>query len=315
MMNEVGGTLLPGSLPGGCPPDPHWKFPLLVAVLLHVAVAAMAMLAPALSPRRAVLPEIHTVNLFSAIEASQPAPAVKPAAPARKEPASVPPAPNEVRTMESTPVKKEVAPSQAAAKEPPVSERPIRSKTPSDEAKLRDLRAKMTAQDAREKQKAAEREIEKALADIRNLHKNEVTAPPIQPSPPPPVPTTRPTATGGVEGSQTAAAGSSAGGGQGVIVEKIMRRYLADLHMRIQQHWKLPDLQSWDNSLEARFVIKVRRDGIVTESFFEKRSQNFHFDQFVEKAIRDASPLPPFPSGLDEERLEIGLRFRPGEVF
>jgi colicin import membrane protein len=312
MMNEVGGTLLPGSMPGGCPPDQHWKIPLLVAVLLHVAVAAMAIIAPSLSPRRAMLPEIHTVNLFSAVEASQPAPAAKPAA---KPAAPAPPAPSAIRTMDPTPVKKEVVPQPTAAKEPPISERPIRSKTPSDEAKLRDLRAKMTAQDARDKQQTAEREIEKALTDIRNLHKNEVTAAPAQPSPPPPVTTAKPAdPAGGMESSQPAA-GSAAGGGQGAIVEKILRRYLADLHMRIQQHWKLPDLQKWDNSLEARIVIKVRRDGIVTESFFENRSQNFHFDQFVEKAVRDASPLPPFPAGLEDERLEIGLRFRPGEVL
>jgi colicin import membrane protein len=314
MLKQVGGTILSDSLPGGYPPDQPWKLPLFLAIAIHVAVAVAAITSPSFSLRRAALPEIYTVNLFSATDISSPAPAGKPAEPERMEPAPAPPPPVETRPVEVPPPKMESAATQPAIKEPPISERPIRSKTASDEAMLRELRAKMAAQDALEKQKAAEREIEKALADIRTLHRDEVVTQPVNPSPP--APAARPAAEPGSGGENGQAAGMQAGGSRGsAILDLLKRQYLAEVQMRIQQHWKLPDLQSWDASLEARFAIDIRKDGTVTKGFFEKRSQNYHFDQFVLKAVRDASPLPPFPPGLDEERLELGFRFRPGEIL
>ena len=62
-------------------------------------------------------------------------------------------------------------------------------------------------------------------------------------------------------------------------------------------------------------LITIRKDGIITNSFFEKKSDNIYFNQFVLKAIKEASPLPPFPDRLDKNMLEIGLRFKPGELY
>ncbi|MEJ2270414.1 MAG: energy transducer TonB [Desulfobulbaceae bacterium] len=77
----------------------------------------------------------------------------------------------------------------------------------------------------------------------------------------------------------------------------------------------MPDLQNWDNSLEAVLIIKIRRDGTVTDTFFERKSDNIYFNQFVLKALKDAAPLPPFPDQLQENSFEIGLRFKPGELY
>lgn len=82
----------------------------------------------------------------------------------------------------------------------------------------------------------------------------------------------------------------------------------------MHDHWVLPDLQNWDNALEAVLIIIIRKDGFVTDSFFERKSDNIYFNQFVLKALREASPLPPFPDQLDKNTLEIGLRFKPGEL-
>jgi colicin import membrane protein len=331
------------SLPRGGPPGREWKLPLSLTIGIHLAVLAMILISPHLSQRRPTLPEIYTVNLLSAVEAESPPPAAQPpSTPAVARPPSTPavarppapsspqataipaPPPGEVRTMESERIKKEVPsppPPPPPPKEPPVSERPLRSRTPSDDAKLRDIRRQLAAQEARKAEEAAQREIEKALASIRDLHRDSAPverapapAPAPAPAVAPPAQPPQPAQAGtGPETQRTGTGGTA--GGAGVIVEEMLRHYLAQLHSRIQQHWTLPDLQKWDDSLEALMVIKVRKDGMVIDSFFEIRSENYHFNQFVEKAIRDASPLPPFPPGIREEPLEIGLRFRPGELF
>ena len=94
-----------------------------------------------------------------------------------------------------------------------------------------------------------------------------------------------------------------------------MKQYLATVYQKIHEHWVLPDLQNWDNSLEAVLVIVIQRDGTVAKSYFERKSDNIYFNQFVLKAVKDAAPLPPFPDQLQENTFEIGLRFKPGELL
>ncbi len=98
-------------------------------------------------------------------------------------------------------------------------------------------------------------------------------------------------------------------------VEKATREYLISLHRHVQNHWTLPDLATWDPNLVATVVITIRRDGSIRKSTLENRTENVFFDQFVQTAIRKATPMPPFPEALPQSEMEIGLRFRPGEVF
>jgi outer membrane biosynthesis protein TonB len=108
--------------------------------------------------------------------------------------------------------------------------------------------------------------------------------------------------------------GSGAGGG-GVMVDENLRRYLMAVNSQIQEHWVLPDLQNWKANVEAIVIIRVRRDGAVVETTFKKKSDNVFFNQFVEKTLKLSAPLPPFPIGINQSEMEIGLKFRPGEVF
>jgi colicin import membrane protein len=74
-------------------------------------------------------------------------------------------------------------------------------------------------------------------------------------------------------------------------------------------------MQNWNESLEALMVVIVRSDGAIIQSFFEKKSGNPYFNQFVEKTIKEAAPLPQFPADLKKTKLEIGLRFRPSGLY
>jgi colicin import membrane protein len=116
-------------------------------------------------------------------------------------------------------------------------------------------------------------------------------------------------------GSTTKTGGVSGPKGTGIEPDFYMKQYLSAVYQKIHDHWVLPDLQNWDNALEAVLIIKIRKDGFVTDSFFERKSDNIYFNQFVLKALKEASPLPPFPDQLDKSTLEIGLRFKPGELY
>jgi hypothetical protein len=60
----------------------EWQKPFNISIGLHIIALVLAMLAPTLFERQQNLPEIYTVNLFTATEVSEPEPpAVKAPAP------------------------------------------------------------------------------------------------------------------------------------------------------------------------------------------------------------------------------------------
>ncbi|MDA8166084.1 MAG: TonB family protein [Desulfobacteraceae bacterium] len=325
MARQAGGGIPSDDRYGSSQPDPEWKLALVLAVGLHVAILVLALASPLLF-KRPPLPEIQVVSLFNAVEPGPPGPAAKgrkgpPPPKAEALPKPEPPA-EKIKTIESPPIKKEVEPIPAPpqpkvpAKPRAISERPLPVKTAKDLAKLKEIKHLLAEQEAQEAQKFADRQIKAALAQLKAAYKDQSLAASTSAAAAAPSTSGPATGSGAATGSPTAAGtGAGAGGGQGMIVEEALRRYLAAVHSRIQEHWTLPDLQTWDDSLEAVYVIRIRKDGTISSSEFEKSSKDPHFDQFVEKTIREASPLPPFPPELREEELEVGLRFRPGVIL
>ena len=53
--------------------------------------------------------------------------------------------------------------------------------------------------------------------------------------------------------------------GTGIELDFYMKQYLSAVYQKIHDHWILPDLQNWDNALEAVLVIKISREGTVTD--------------------------------------------------
>jgi hypothetical protein len=101
----------------------EWRKPFNISIGLHVIVMALAMLAPSLFDRQPRLPEIYTVNLFTATEVAEPAarPAAKPAArqlkPETKKPA-----------VSIQPSEPEVAPAVKTSIAKPISLQPLKEK-------------------------------------------------------------------------------------------------------------------------------------------------------------------------------------------
>lgn len=319
--------------------------PLILAVGIHLLAFLPVLLAPHLNLfQRRLPPDIQTVSLFSVADLPTPA-APTPAPPQpRPTPAPIPapaptptPAPSPTPPPEAAPVKAEtpapeplpepilaptpkpvqepiplppdppapiVEPRIIAPKEPvkvavqptqPISTRPLR--TPQDRENLAELRERLRLEsEAREAARQAELTRRQALDAARaSIQAQAAPQPRAETSP---APTPPPPASGGT-----------------ATVDAATREYLSRLHQHIQAHWSLPNLTTWDQQMLATIVVTVRRDGSVRKTEFEKQAENMYFNQLVQKAIRDATPLPTFPPALRQSEMEIGLNFRPGEIF
>lgn len=90
--------------------------------------------------------------------------------------------------------------------------------------------------------------------------------------------------------------------------------YYSEVWKAIQSQWAVPVEILNRDDLEAILVIKIRRDGTITDVRFEKKSGNEIFDSSVWKAVQKANPLPPFPKSYSPPYEEIGIRFRPKDL-
>jgi colicin import membrane protein len=111
----------------------------------------------------------------------------------------------------------------------------------------------------------------------------------------------------GSEGSSGSGAGS---GGQ----NPALIRYLIAMRDKIESSWHIPFMGSAKKNLEAKVIIKVRRDGRILDISIDKRSGNRAYDESVLRALRAIDPLPPIPSSIDEDPLEVEMTLRPEGV-
>ncbi|MHB8109247.1 MAG: cell envelope integrity protein TolA [Syntrophorhabdaceae bacterium] len=103
------------------------------------------------------------------------------------------------------------------------------------------------------------------------------------------------------------------GGGSGAPLDPAMQKYLLDIWEKIKNAWNVPGMAQ-KKDLETIVMIKVRKDGRITDINIEKRSGNRVYDESVLRVLRAVEPLPPIPSSLNSDSLEIGFRFLPGGI-
>lgn len=271
-------------------PEDYWKVSLTLALFLHIMTFAATLIPPSIFSRDIPFTEYSTVDLFNVVEEA-PAPIV---------PVQI--TPEKIKTKISTPINT-----------PPlvkdqVSLNPLRSKLKKEQAEKEKLQHKQLVDDAlRKKLEALKFNIaeQRANDQARDAAKNAVdklkdlygqinasskpTNPDIRPADRPPQ-----------------ASGE---------LSQLQKIYWANVAQHIQSFWSLPDLQNWDEQLTAVMVIIVRRNGTLIKKYFEKKSNNFYFNQFVEKTLLESLPLPAFPPDLKENEIEIGLVFHPAGLI
>lgn len=278
--------------------DKQWKVPLNLSIGFHVLLLATALIAPSLFIGRPPLPEFYTVDLINVTElpkqTTSPKETIVPED-SKKETASVtiaeqagnaPPLP--AKAVSLRPVKRKI------------KRAPDESTAHIERMKLaRELERLRAEQELRKSREQAEIAAKDALAKLRHSLQQSVA----------------PTTSVEQKKDEESVGGPAGPGGPGVEMDEVMKKFYAAVYQRIQDHWVLPPLQNWDDSLLAILVIKVSKNGTITKSFFERKSDNVFFNQFVMKIIKESAPLPPFPAELKEPHLEIGLRFTPAGVL
>ncbi|VAW41637.1 hypothetical protein MNBD_DELTA04-21 [hydrothermal vent metagenome] len=279
--------------------DRRWLWPVGLAVIFHIVVFALSATLPSLIHRRPLLNEVITVNLVALpkLAAKRPA-AARPRRPVpekRAKPvARAKPVKAEIQVARRQPAK--VAVKALPAK--PISLRPLsrKIKVAVNTRRLEEHRRRQQEKRERAKALAAARRDEK-LAELDAVKARKALADMLRD-------------TGALENSQPRRASA----GRQQIQSIVFRQYLASLDNKIRQLWVLPDMRQWRHGLEMVVVLTIRRDGTVTNTYIEKKSQDPFFDQFVMKTIQSVAAMPHFPPLMRQKSIEVGLRFRPGEL-
>lgn len=259
----------------------NWKSAFIGALVIHLALAIFSIVAPNLWKRSRPMPPVYTVKLFETVDL----PSSKKATPKEQAPS--------VKTRSKVKKKEvKVAPLPTKSKSKPkkaVSLRPRKTKPKPVATKDTDkfLSKRFKNLEEHIKEKKSEALIKNRLSAIRSSVEAK----------------TKKTA--------AAAAGTGAGSGQ---QNEVLRLYCIEIWARVRNHWVLPEQLLDKTGLTSIVVVRIAQDGRILKAEYEHKSGHALFDQSAMRAVQKASPFPPLPRALRPGPLEIGIRFRPGEV-
>jgi TonB family protein len=92
------------------------------------------------------------------------------------------------------------------------------------------------------------------------------------------------------------------------VAEARRNAYLDAIAAHIQANWSLLQNEMENvGSLTTDIGLQIRRDGTVTQILIEKSSGDALFDEFAVRAVKRSTPLPPFPTEVEEERIEVTI--------
>ncbi len=299
----------------------QWKIPLFCALILHLLIFVGGFYAPEFFKAKPKFAKIHTVNL---VNLAQPAAPAKPASASKKRSAKPAPPQKKAVTKRTATAKKtngrktvattttDNAPPKAISVNPKkrkikkqlaepkktVDRKEEQIKKERARRKARELAQKLRREAQLEKQ-ALLAEIkaklaQQALEEERDLFERTNEIADI-----PPVPTPQ------QQSAPAKSAQSSATGGSGIIGHQ----YYTTIGAIIQSHWVLPPNLENEADLQATLVIKINQSGRIIDMFFEKKSPNTMFNQFVTNSVNASNPLPPIPPALGMKEIEFEMFF------
>lgn len=305
-----------------------WKLPLNLAIGFHVLVALSAIFLPGLFNIRPKFEDVYTVDLVSMAEPAPPAAAPPAAAkPAAAKPAAVkppppePPPPEPVVPDQAVPVPEASAPVEKPAPPEAISIKPLKRKVkkevPPEEPKPEPAKPKEPETKPDPKQKEMDKLKRQKLADAIRAEEEAAEEAKIAKEEAEQLrkmlDASQAKATS--QASGTSASSKATGPAKASNASSALEKsYYAAIFSRLHAFWALPEFREWDPSLTAVVVITINQNGEILDSFFEQSSGDKVFDQYVTKTLQDAAPLPPIPAALNKERLELGLRFTPGNI-
>jgi len=84
--------------------------------------------------------------------------------------------------------------------------------------------------------------------------------------------------------------------------------YIGRMRRKIAAHWRVPE----GSQGEERFCViyfRVLRNGTVVNTMIEQSSGLFIFDQAAQRAVVQASPMPPLPPEYGDDYLGVHFSF------
>ncbi len=116
------------------------------------------------------------------------------------------------------------------------------------------------------------------------------------------------------KGAQGSSEFSGTGGAGGRLIDPALARYLVGVREKIETSWHIPFISSQQKNLEVNATIKIRKDGRIVDISIDRRSGNRVYDESVVRVLRMIDPLPPLPSSVTDDPLEVELTLRPEGV-
>ena len=93
-----------------------------------------------------------------------------------------------------------------------------------------------------------------------------------------------------------------------------LEAYYGAIWSRIRDKWAFPPGLLSGQELVAVIHVRIMKSGAVENITLEKRSANAFFNESALNAVRKAAPYPPFPAGIRDQSMEVGIRFYSAEL-
>jgi len=93
-----------------------------------------------------------------------------------------------------------------------------------------------------------------------------------------------------------------------------LNEYYGFIQSRVKSNWILPQALRPKDIVETIIEVRILSNGAVERLNFEKRSGNRYVDDSAMKAVQKSIPFPPFPEGMMNNYIEIGIRFPSSEL-
>ncbi len=269
-----------------------WCSGFIGAIVLHVVLAMLFVLAPGLLERHIPMPPVYTVRLFETANIPPPGPLKAERHVAETKARAVVKRPKETRKVTK---KRSTMSLKARPKTKKViSIHPTRPKT----KRLRVVKKRKvnTEEFLKRRLKKIEQEVEEKREEAFLQERLKA----IRSS---------------VKGRAKKAAVGPARGWTGTIEQsEALRLYCTEIWAKVRIHWVLPEQLLDRKGVVSVVVVQIAQDGTILKTWYEHRSGYALFDQSALNAVKEAGPFPPLPRILRPGPVEIGIRFRPGEI-
>ena len=108
------------------------------------------------------------------------------------------------------------------------------------------------------------------------------------------------------------ATGTGGGGGGGSAVLSRIENYRYECAAAVGQNWAFSEqLAGAGDHLETLITFRILPNGEITDINIVKSSGNRYLDESAYRAVRKASPVAPFPEGINRPYIDVGVKATP----